>query len=61
MVTDIVTADFYTFYKEYFTSEMNYAWPDEDGDMRGLLYNVFIKMWLSGKERRKALPTAREH
>lgn len=36
MVTGIPTAHSYTFYSKQFKSEMNYVWPDNDGNMRGL-------------------------
>jgi len=37
MVTGIPTAHSYPFYAQLFKSELNYAWPDENGNMRGLL------------------------
>ncbi len=47
MVTGIATAHTYAFYKKYFKSDLNYVWPDEDGDIRGLailpLYKNVIK------------------
>lgn len=47
MVTGIATAHSHPFYKKIFKSELNYAWPDEDGDMRGLailpLYKNVVK------------------
>jgi hypothetical protein len=36
MVTGIPTAHSHAFYKQHFSSEFNYVWPDEDGDIRGL-------------------------
>ena len=36
MVTGTATAHSHPFYKNYFPSEMQYAWPNDDGDMRGL-------------------------
>lgn len=47
MVTGIPTAHSYSFYAVKFTSEMNYAWPDDTGTMRGLsiipLYKNVVK------------------
>jgi hypothetical protein len=37
MVTGIPTAHSYPSYAQLFKSELNYAWPDENGNMRGLL------------------------
>ncbi len=36
MVTGIATAHSYPYYKSRFVSELNYVWPDEEGNMRGL-------------------------
>ena len=36
MVTGIPTAHSYPFYSRQFKSEMNYVWPDDGGNMRGL-------------------------
>jgi len=47
MVTGIATAHSHPFYKHYFKSELQYAWPDENGNMRGLqiepLYKNVVK------------------
>lgn len=43
MVTGIATAHSYPFYKKHFKSEMNYVWPDENGDMRGLAIQPLYK------------------
>jgi hypothetical protein len=47
MVTGIPTAHSHPFYARLFKSEMNYAWPDENGNMRGLaiqpLYPSVVK------------------
>lgn len=36
MVTGTATAHSHPLYKKVFTAELQYAWPDEDGDIRGL-------------------------
>jgi hypothetical protein len=36
MVTGIPTAHSHPFYSQQFKSEMNYVWPDDGGNMRGL-------------------------
>lgn len=36
MVTGIPTAHSHPFFKDHFDSEMSYAWPDENGWVRGL-------------------------
>jgi hypothetical protein len=47
MVTGIPTAHSYPFYSKLFKSELNYAWPDTEGNMRGLaiqpLYKSVVK------------------
>lgn len=43
MVTGIATAHSYPFYKKHFKSEMNYVWPDENGDMRGQVIQPLYK------------------
>jgi hypothetical protein len=47
MVTGIPTAHSYPFYSKLFKSEMNYVWPDDSGDSRGLaiqpLYPSVVK------------------
>jgi hypothetical protein len=47
MVTGIPTAHSYPFYAKKFKSELNYAWPDDNGTMRGLaikpLYKSVVK------------------
>jgi hypothetical protein len=37
MVTGIATAHSHPYYREFFQAEMQYAWPDENGDIRGLV------------------------
>lgn len=37
MVTGIGTAHSHPFFKKFFRAEMQYAWPHEDGDIRGLM------------------------
>jgi hypothetical protein len=36
MVTGTATAHSHPFYQKFFTAEMQYAWPDEQGNIRGL-------------------------
>lgn len=43
MVTGIATAHSHPFYSKYFKSEMNYAWADESGDIRGLAIQPLYK------------------
>jgi hypothetical protein len=43
MVTGIPTAHSYPFYKKLFTSELDYVWPDVDGNMRGLAIGPLYK------------------
>ncbi|RYE39028.1 MAG: hypothetical protein EOP48_26280 [Sphingobacteriales bacterium] len=43
MVTGIATAHSHPFYQKYFSSELNYAWPDENGDIRGLAIQPLYK------------------
>lgn len=47
LVTGIATAHSYPFYERLFKSEMNYVWPDDNGNMRGLaiqpLYHSAVK------------------
>ena len=47
MVTGIPTAHSYPFYNKLFKSELNYVWPDTEGNMRGLaiqpLYQSVVK------------------
>lgn len=47
MVTGIPTAHSHPFYSKLFESELNYAWPDDNGNMRGLaiqpLYKSVVK------------------
>lgn len=54
MVTGLATAHSHPFYQSKFVSEMNYAWPDEEGDIRGLaiepLYKGAIKAVRTDKE-----------
>jgi hypothetical protein len=37
MVTGLGTAHSHPYYKKFFQAEMQYAWPDEEGDIRGLM------------------------
>ena len=37
MVTGIGTAHSHPFFRKFFKAEMQYAWPDQDGDIRGLM------------------------
>lgn len=37
MITGLGTAHSHPYYKKFFQAEMQYAWPDEKGDIRGLL------------------------
>lgn len=37
MVTGVGTAHSHPYYKKFFKAEMQYAWPDEDGNIRGLM------------------------
>ncbi|MBA2501063.1 MAG: hypothetical protein H0V30_15215 [Chitinophagaceae bacterium] len=37
MVTGLGTAHSHPYYKKYFQVEMQYAWPDEEGNIRGLI------------------------
>src|ERR1700754_2325095 len=47
MVTGIPTAHSYPFYSKLFKSELNYVWPDAEGNKRGLaiqpLYKSVVK------------------
>lgn len=43
MVTGIATAHSHPFYKSLFLSELNYVWPDENGDTRGLAIDPLYK------------------
>lgn len=43
MVTGLATAHSHPYFKKYFTSEMQYAWPDENGKMRGLMIQPLYK------------------
>jgi predicted transcriptional regulator len=47
MVTGIATAHSHPFYSSQFSSELNYVWPDENGNVRGLsiqpLYDNAVK------------------
>lgn len=36
MITGIATAHSYSFYRQQFSSELEYVWPDEMGNLRGL-------------------------
>lgn len=36
MVTGTATAHSHPFYKQFFSAELEYAWPDEEGSIRGL-------------------------
>jgi hypothetical protein len=37
MVTGLGTAHSHPYYKKFFQAEMQYAWPDEEGAIRGLM------------------------
>ena len=37
MVTGLGTAHSHSYYKKFFQAEMKFAWPDEEGDIRGLM------------------------
>ena len=37
MVTGLGTAHSHPYYKKFFQAEMQYAWPDEEGNIRGLM------------------------
>lgn len=37
IVTGIGTAHSHPYYKRFFQGEMQYTWPDDDGDIRGLM------------------------
>ncbi len=43
MVTGIATAHSHHLYNEIFINELKYAWPDEDGDIRGLAIEPLYK------------------
>lgn len=43
MVTGIGTAHSHPFYKNKFISDVNFVWPDHDGDMRGLAIQPLYK------------------
>jgi len=43
MVTGIPTAHSYPYYSKLFISELNYVWPDIDGNMRGLVIQPLYK------------------
>jgi hypothetical protein len=47
LVTGIGTAHSHSFYKKKIISDLNFVWPDEDGDLRGLaiqpLYKSVVK------------------
>lgn len=47
MVSGIPTAHSFPFYSRQFKSDMNYVWPDDDGNIRGLsiqpLYKSVVK------------------
>lgn len=43
MVTGIPTAHSYPYYKKLFTSELNYVWPDAEGNTRGLAISPLYK------------------
>jgi hypothetical protein len=43
MVTGIPTAHSYPYYSNQFKSEISYAWPDENGDIRGLSIQPLYK------------------
>ena len=43
MVTGLPTAHSYPFYSKLFKSELNYVWPDMDGNLRGLAIQPLYK------------------
>lgn len=43
MVTGIGTAHSHPFYKKHFKSELEYAWPDDHGNIRGLQIEPLYK------------------
>ncbi|RXK83937.1 hypothetical protein ESB13_12270 [Filimonas effusa] len=47
MVTGIATAHSHPFYNQLFKTEMNYVWPYEDGDIRGLSIQPLYKSVVS--------------
>jgi predicted transcriptional regulator len=53
LVTGIATAHSHEFFKEKIISEINFVWPDNDGDVRGLailpLYKSITKVVLKDK------------
>ena len=59
MVTGIGTAHSHPFYKSHFKTELEYAWPDENGNIRGLsiepLYKNIVKAVKSDDELYKLL------
>ncbi len=55
MVTGIGTAHSHPFYKKKFISEINYVWPDQDGDMRGLAIQPLYKSVVKAVKKDEAL------
>lgn len=43
IVIGIPTAHTHPFYKKHFTTELNYVWPDENGNTRGLAIQPLYK------------------
>jgi hypothetical protein len=43
LVTGIGTAHSHTFYKKKIISDLNFVWPDEDGDLQGLAIQPLYK------------------
>jgi hypothetical protein len=59
MATGTATVHSHSFYKSRFVSELNYVWPDENGDIRGLaiepLYKGVVKAVRQDEELYKLL------
>jgi hypothetical protein len=51
MVTGLGTAHSHPYYKKFFQAEMKYAWPDEEGDIRGLMIEPLLLMCLMQPEK----------
>jgi predicted transcriptional regulator len=55
MVTGIATAHSHPFYKKKIISEINFVWPDEDGDIRGLAIQPLYKSVTKAVKKDEAL------
>ena len=55
MVTGIGTAHSHPFYIKKFISEINFVWPDQDGDMRGLAIQPLYKSVAKAVKKDEAL------